>query len=589
MHIVFASTGNLDPCGILRCISLDRCAAELTVKLHRKKIFTRCRRLGQGITSAYLIYLPREDILTDLVPFGERTVSIEKSVVGRDENICTLHIVDDNTENIGNLLNGILASLKNLVLRWGFVTNGIYGVVVNVDHFFTAHKLPALGSLHAQHVVILDGNAVQIANAENFLTLLCGAGRHILDIDSHVLINTDFSPWQQSRHTKLGDGWEDCLHCFQFCCSLGCTDQGIAQLHCDFIAQCIRDNHKGASVLSGKGSDIACVKIALLCNFRDVTQRSKVVRDRICPAASQLLEIPVLIHPLHILRRVFQLVLQKRVAVLEGAAKGIVKMAIEAVHFKCLFRIELPDCLRLHDMKTGGVVLIELLHFRNEIEAVIVIGEMLDPAGSAAILHCFQDQVRLDHLFSRFREEAFQDNLVDRREDVTCQQCFNLLLVKAGGKLQFLFYGAAQIPERGIVFPVAPFMDNAVTVCPVGLRNEAFQSFENAGIHGLRNGGQQHMGGEEAKWLVVLTNETGVFSHKLPECFDVAELLNVVQDSIAFLVQSGGKYRNEDILCRAAGKAGENSHNVNMELQRGLIFPSDLAQPCHPVFVIKEC
>lgn len=191
---------------------------------------------------------------------------------------------------------------------------------------------------------------------------------------------------------------------------------------------------------------------------------------------------------------------------------------------------------------------------------------MLDPAGSTAIFHRFQDQVRLDYLLRHIGEEAFQDDFVDRWEDVTRQQRFNLLLVKAGGKLQFPFYGAAQIPERGVVFPVAPFMDNAVTVCPVGLGNEAFQSFENAGIHGLRKGGQQHMGGEEAEGFVVLMNETGVFAHKLPERFYIAELLDIIQDGIAFFVQSGGKHRNEDILCRAAGKTGENSHDVNMKL-----------------------
>ena len=88
-------------------------------------------------------------------------------------------------------------------------------------------------------------------------------------------------------------------------------------------------------------------------------------------------------------------------------------MAIETVHLKSILRIELPYCLRFHDMKTGGVVLVELLHLCNEIEAVVVIAEMLNPAGSTAIFHCFQDQVGLDHLFCRFGEEAFQDDLMD--------------------------------------------------------------------------------------------------------------------------------------------------------------------------------
>ena len=88
-------------------------------------------------------------------------------------------------------------------------------------------------------------------------------------------------------------------------------------------------------------------------------------------------------------------------------------MAIEAVHLIRLLCIELPDSFRLHDMKTGGVVLVKLLHFGYKIKAVIIVAEMLDPSGSAAILHRFQDQVGFDHLFRRFGEEAFQDDLVN--------------------------------------------------------------------------------------------------------------------------------------------------------------------------------
>ncbi len=46
------------------------------------------------------------------------------------------------------------------------------------------------------------------------------AGRQFLHIDTHVFINGNLSPRQQSRHAKLGDRREDCLHCFQLCRSL---------------------------------------------------------------------------------------------------------------------------------------------------------------------------------------------------------------------------------------------------------------------------------------------------------------------------------------------------------------------------------
>ena len=96
------------------------------------------------------------------------------------------------------------------------------------------------------------------------------------------------------------------------------------------------------------------------------------------------------------------------------------------------------------------------------------------------------------------------------------------------------------------------------------------------------------MGSKEAERCIFLMNESSIFSSELPERFNVPELLNVVQNGVVFLVQSGGKHRNEDILCRAARKTSEDSHDVNMELQRGLAFPSDFAQPRHPVFIAKE-
>ncbi len=126
----------------------------------------------------------------------------------------------------------------------------------------------------------------------------------------------------------------------------------------------------------------------------------------------QLFKIPVLIQPFYILRCPFQLFLKKQVAVLEGTAEGIVEMAIEAVHFKRFSIYKASYSLRFHNMKTCGVVLVKLLHFCNEIEAIIIVAEILYPAGSASVLHRFQYQVRLNHLLCRFGEESCKNNLV---------------------------------------------------------------------------------------------------------------------------------------------------------------------------------
>ena len=53
---------------------------------------------------------------------------------------------------------------------------------------------------------------------------------------------------------------------------------------------------------------------------------------------------------------------------------------------------------------------------------------------------------------------------MDSGEDIAREQGFDLLLVKAGGQLQFLFHTAAELQQSGMVLLVLPLMDHAITV-----------------------------------------------------------------------------------------------------------------------------
>ena len=107
-------------------------------------------------------------------------------------------------------------------------------------------------------------------------------------------------------------------------------------------------------------------------------------------------------------------------------------MAVEAIHLISLFGIEFPNGLRLNNMESGSIILIELLHLGNIVEAVIVIPELLDPAGSTAIFSRLEHEIGLDHVICCFGEEAFQNSFVDGREDVGSQQRLNILFFKTG-------------------------------------------------------------------------------------------------------------------------------------------------------------
>ena len=112
------------------------------------------------------------------------------------------------------------------------------------------------------------------------------------------------------------------------------------------------------------------VEVSLLANLGHITQCGKVVRNCFCPAAGQLLQEPVLIQSLNVICRVFQLIFQKHIAVLESAAEGIVEVPIEAIHLIRLLRIELPDCFRFYDMEACCILLIKVLHLCNIVETV---------------------------------------------------------------------------------------------------------------------------------------------------------------------------------------------------------------------------
>ena len=68
-----------------------------------------------------------------------------------------------------------------------------------------------------------------------------------------------------------------------------------------------------------------------------------------------------------------QAVFQNVICILERVAEGIVEVAIVGIHAVKVTRIKLPDFLRLDDMESAAVFLIEALHLSDEEEAVKII------------------------------------------------------------------------------------------------------------------------------------------------------------------------------------------------------------------------
>ena len=91
-----------------------------------------------------------------------------------------------------------------------------------------------------------------------------------------------------------------------------------------------------------------------------------------------------------------------------------------------------------------------------------------------------------------------------------------------------------------------------------------------------------------AQRLVLFLNVAGVFPHELPEGFDAAKLADVLQDAVCLLIETCSKDGDDDILRGAFAQTAENRHNVNVELERRLIVPPDLAQLLTAFLVLKK-
>ena len=231
-------------------------------------------------------------------------MGIEKAVIRRDENIRSTQFVHDDTQNAGKLLNCRLTGVKDFGLRRGFVSDGVNGVVIDVDYIFSGNQFPSLSLLHIQKVIVLNGNADFRRCVQDRVPLHGGTGGISVNEDIHTVVHRNALSRKKCCHTKLRDGREDRLHRLQFGSSLCCTDNALGKLGGNLIAKRVRDDHKRTGVFAACGSDISLVEIPLLLDLRDITKRSKVICRCVCPASSQFAEEPVLIQCLNKLRRV---------------------------------------------------------------------------------------------------------------------------------------------------------------------------------------------------------------------------------------------------------------------------------------------
>ena len=116
-------------------------------------------------------------------------------MVCSDENISSVHILDDDPHSIYQLTHGIFTSLKDLFLCRSLITNGINGIVIDVDYIFSVLQRLALVGGHGLQLGVLNCHAVCVGNAEDFFALNGGTGVHTVHHDFHILCHRNLPTW----------------------------------------------------------------------------------------------------------------------------------------------------------------------------------------------------------------------------------------------------------------------------------------------------------------------------------------------------------------------------------------------------------
>ena len=133
-------------------------------------------------------------------------------MIRRDENVRSAQFIHDDTQDAGKLLNCRLAGVKDFGLRRGFVSDGVDGVVVDVDYVFSGNQLPPFILLHVQKIIVLNGNAGFRRRVQDRVSLHGRTGGVSINKDIHAVVHRNALSRKESCHTKLRDGREDCLH-----------------------------------------------------------------------------------------------------------------------------------------------------------------------------------------------------------------------------------------------------------------------------------------------------------------------------------------------------------------------------------------
>ena len=96
------------------------------------------------------------------------------------------------------------------------------------------------------------------------------------------------------------------------------------------------------------------------------------------------------------------------------------------------------------------------------------------------------------------------------------------------------------------------------------------------------------MSRKEAQRIFFFVLIACVFAYQLPESVDVAELFDVGNGCVGFLIQPVGEHGDKDILGRAAGDIRQDCHHIDVKLDGRLVAAADFLQLAFALLAVQE-
>ena len=307
-------------------------------------------------------------------------------MVGSNQDIRAAPLVGDDAHHVLQLFDGFRAGAEDVLL---VMTGSVNGVVVDVHDVHALDEPLPLRALHADDVLVFEGNTVRIRAFQQLIAVsgfcglpICQYGEAIhlagFQLDRQLFVR------KQRSHAEFGNRGEDALHTRQGDICLRFPLQLLGQGRRHLIAHGVGDDDVDLGI--GR-RDLRPIEFRLLRHFQNPAILPQIIRTGIRPVGAQLPQEPVDVQPFHLILDQAEAVGQLHVIALEAVRVAHMELPIIGVHAVVFLGVFLPDLVRLHCMEAGGVRLEERLHQGNLQDALVVVHHIVVPHAGAALFH----------------------------------------------------------------------------------------------------------------------------------------------------------------------------------------------------------